>query len=145
MTNAPSTWTVVGIVLLAVLAGATIPVLYQLQRTLADTRRFVNMLNTRLTATLVEVQETGERVNRLGRELDEHGEDIQRVMAAIGGIARPLEEIQVSVEKAAKIGKAVGPAIVAGYEAFVAYRATRASETEESEFDHPTEEPNDAS
>lgn len=149
MSNAPSTWTVVAVVLLAVLAGAAIPVLYQLQRMLADTRQFVRRLDTRLDATLKEVQETGERVNRIGRELDERGEDMQRLMDAVAGIARPLEEIQASVEKAAAVGKAVGPAIVAGYEAFVAYRATRDARGAEPEYepedDPVTEETSDAS
>ena len=50
-------WTIVGVVLLAVLVGAALPVLFQLYSTLRVTRSLLDRLGPKMDSTLAEVRD----------------------------------------------------------------------------------------
>lgn len=120
---------IVGVVLLAVLVGAAVPVLFQFYSTLRVTRSLLARLGPKLDETLIEVRETSRRLNRMGSGLEQSTKRAQVLLDAAGDVGESLQGLRESVRTAAAIGKAVGPALAAAIGALTEMRpaATRAS------------------
>jgi hypothetical protein len=95
--------------LVAVLAGAAIPLMFQLWMTIQAARRVAERLD-RVTARL----EEGQRVDEL--------------IAAVDGVTRAARQIGDGVKVASAIGAAIGPAAAA---AIQAWRASQGGAPEE--------------
>lgn len=115
-------WMIVGVVLLAVLVGATVPVLFQLYSTLRTTRSLVARLGPKIDDTLTEVRETSRRLNRVGSGLEKSTQRAQVLLDAAGDIGESLKGLRDSVRSATAIGKAVGPAVAAAVGALTELR-----------------------
>ena len=113
---------IVGVVLLAVLVGATVPVLFQLYSTLRTTRSLVARLGPKIDDTLTEVRETSRRLNRVGSGLEKSTQRAQVLLDAAGDIGESLKGLRDSVRSATAIGKAVGPAVAAAVGALTELR-----------------------
>jgi len=109
-----ATWQIVGVVLLAVLVGALVPVLIQLRRTLSSAENVLNTTGPKLDRTLDEVSEAASRINHLGRSLEKDAEGLRVFTDAAAGLGRSLKQAQESVRVLTAVGAAVGPAIAAG-------------------------------
>ncbi len=115
-------WTVVGVVLLAVLVGAATPVLFQLYTTLRVTRALLDRLGPKIDGTLTEVRETTRRLNRVGSGLEESIRRAQTLLDAAGDIGRSMKSLHESLKTAIAVGSALGPALAAAIKAFTEMR-----------------------
>ena len=109
-----ATWQIVGVVLLAVLVGALVPVLLQLRRTLHSAENVLNTTGPKMDRTLDEVAEAASRINVLGRTLEKDAEGLRVFTDAAAGLGRSLKQAQESLRVMTAVGAAVGPAIAAG-------------------------------
>jgi ABC-type transporter Mla subunit MlaD len=116
-------WMIVGVVLLAVLAGAAVPVLFQLYSTLRTTRSLLTRLGPKIDDTLTEIRETSRRLNRVGSGLEKSTQRAQVLLDAAGDIGESLKGLRDSVRTATAIGKAVGPAVAAAVGALTELRS----------------------
>jgi uncharacterized protein YoxC len=128
-------WMIVGVVLLAVLVGAAVPVLFQLYSTLRATRSLVTRLGPKLDETMIEVRETSRRLNRIGSGLEQSTKRAQVLLDAAGDVGESLKGLRESVRTAAAIGKAVGPALAAAVGALTEMRP--AAEEQPDDTDAP--------
>lgn len=108
------------IVLLAVLVGAALPVLYQLQRTLRSARILLSNADQRLDRILAEISETKGRLDGVIARADRDLEGLRPLIDAAAGIGRTAGHIQSALRPLAALGGAVGPAIVAAARAVFA-------------------------
>ena len=131
-----ATWQIVGVVLLAILVGALVPVLIQLRRTLHSAENVLNTTGPRLDRTLDEVSEAASRINGLGRSLEKDAEGLRVFTDAAAGLGRSLKQAQESVRLMTAVGAAVGPAIAAGLRTLFAPRVD-----EPGSAARPVEEP----
>ena len=111
-------WSLVTMVLLAVLVGVSVPVLIQLFATLRAARGALQRLEPRVDSVLVEVQEASQRINRATIGLDESAHKAQNLLNAAGEVGTTLRSVNRSLRTAAAVGSAVGPAIAAAVHAF---------------------------
>lgn len=111
-------WTIVAVVLLAVLVGAALPVLFQLQQTLRSTRRLMEHLDTSLRPTLKEIEEASGRLNRIGEALEESTPQLKEALDAAGGLGRTISDARRSLLSAASIGGTLAPVVAAAVQAF---------------------------
>jgi uncharacterized protein YoxC len=126
-------WTIVGVVLLAVLVGAATPVLFQFYSTLRVARNFLERLGPKIDNALIEAREAGQRLNRIGSKLERSAERAQVLFDAVGDIGDSVAKLRDSLKTATAVGAALGPALAAAVGAFTEYRAGSAeAETAES-------------
>ena len=92
-------WGVAVAILIAVLAGAAIPLLFQLWMTLQSARR------------------VAERLDRVTARLEE-GQRVEELMSAVDGLTRAARQIGDGVKVASAIGAAIGPAAAAAIHAW---------------------------
>lgn len=92
-------WSVVVPILVAVLAGAAIPLLFQLWATVRSARRVVD------------------RMDRVTARLDE-GQRLDELIAAIDGVTRAAKQLGEGVKIASAVGAAIGPAAAAAVQAW---------------------------
>jgi hypothetical protein len=90
--------------LIAVLAGAAIPLLFQLWVTLQSARR------------------VAERLDRVTARLEE-GQRLEELVAAIDGLTSAARQIGNGVKVASALGAAIGPAAAAAVQAWRAQKA----------------------
>jgi uncharacterized protein YoxC len=107
----------IGVVLLAVLVGAALPVLLQLRQTLASARRNLDRLGPEADRTLADVRKAVTRLERIGGQLEEGGQGVVRVVRELGEVGSALGKLRQSMRTAAAVGGAVAPAIVAAVSA----------------------------
>jgi hypothetical protein len=93
---------IVGLVLLALLAGAALPVLVQARASLRAWQR-----------TAEEVSEVAGRVRRELVAFEHGGARVASALESVDELGRAALELRRTVKVAAAIGAAVGPAIVA--------------------------------
>ena len=143
-------WTIVGVVLLAVLVGAAVPVLLQLYITLRDTRSLIQRIGPKLDGTLTELRETGKHLNRIGSDLEQGSKRAKVLLEVVGDVGESLQSLRESMRTAAAIGKALGPAIAGAVSALTSASEARGDDSgggpaeEESRPPDSTNEPNDA-
>ena len=106
-------WMIVGVVLLAVLVGAAVPVLFQLYSTLRATRALLARLGPKLDDTLAEVREVSQRLNRTGEGLERSSKRAMSLLDAAGDVGESLRGVRDSLRTAAAVGSALGPALAA--------------------------------
>jgi uncharacterized protein YoxC len=121
-------WTIVGVVLLGVLVGATIPVLFQLYTTLRATRDLLTRLGPKMDSTLIEFRETGRRLSNIGSGLEQSTKRAQVLFEAVGDIGESVSKLRDSLKTATAVGASLGPAIAAAIGALSQLRSERANE-----------------
>jgi len=128
-------WTIVGVVLIAVLVGATIPVLFQLYTTLRTTRDLLTRLGPKMDSALIEFRETGRRLSNIGSALEQSTKRAQVLFEAVGDIGDSVSKLRDSLKTATAVGASLGPAIAAAIGALSQLRGDK----EEGEADEPRE------
>jgi hypothetical protein len=111
------TWQVAAVVLLAVLVGATIPVLVQLGGTLRSARTVLDRSGQKLDQALAALAETLQRVDGILLRLEE-GKRIEGFMDSIAGLTHRVSQVRDAVKVAAAVGAAVAPAVGAAVRAW---------------------------
>ena len=108
------TWVVVVVTLLGVLVGFMLPALIQLFLALRSARALMDRLGPKLDATLTEVRQAAQRLNRAGAGLETSVKRAQALFQTVGDLADSLQRLRGSLRTAAAIGSALGPALAAG-------------------------------
>jgi len=103
-------WTL-GLVLLAVVVGFTVPVLVQLRRTLASAQKVLDESGGRLTVVLDEAAGAIARLNRVSEELEKGATNARTLMDAAGDLGGTLSSLRQSLPTAAAIGSSIGPVL----------------------------------
>lgn len=144
---------IVGVVLLAVLVGATVPVLFQLFSTLRTTRSLLARLGPKIDATLTEVREVSRRLNRVGSSLEQSTKRAQILFETAGDIGESLKGLRDSLRTAVTVSGAVGPALAAAIRALTELRHGEDAQSGPAELDeesktgeagHGPDSPNEA-
>ena len=112
------TWSVVAVVLIAVLVGAAVPVLLQLFLALGAIRGSLRRLQPKLEGTLDELRHSARRLNRATTGLEDSAQRAQNLLIAAGDVGETLRGVKRSMRTAAAVGGAVGPALAAAIRAF---------------------------
>jgi uncharacterized protein YoxC len=118
-------WTIVGVVLIAVLVGAVIPVLFQLYSTLRVTRNLLDRLGPKMDKSLIEICEAGRRLNRVGSGLEQSTKRAAVLLEAVGDIGESVSKLRDSLKSATAVGAALGPAIAAALGVLTELRSNR--------------------
>jgi len=134
------TWMVVGVVLLAVLVGAAVPVLFQFYSTLRVTRGLLQRLGPKLEGTLTEVREAGQRLNRLGSELESSARRAKLLLDLAGDLGEAMRGLRDSLKVVSALAGALGPALAAAVRAL-----TERASAEDQEVSSPTGDPGERS
>ena len=108
------TWQIVGIVLIAILVGALIPVLVQLRKTLRAAETVLSSTGPNIDRTLEEVREAASRINQVGRSLERDAEGLRVFTDAAANLGKSLKQAHDTLRTVTAVGAAVGPAIAAG-------------------------------
>jgi uncharacterized protein YoxC len=111
------TWMIVGVVLLAVLVGAAVPVLFQLFATLRETRKLLGRLGPKVDGTLTEVREASQRMNRIGSELETSARRAKLLLDVAGDLGEAMRGLRESLKVASALTGALGPALAAAVRA----------------------------
>lgn len=111
------TWVVVGVALLGVLIGFALPVLIQAFLALRSARTLMDRLGPKLDATLSDVRQATQRINRAGAGLETSVKRTQTLFRTVGDLADSLQRLRGSLRTAAALGAALGPALSAGLRA----------------------------
>jgi ABC-type transporter Mla subunit MlaD len=104
---------IAGLVLLALLVGAALPVLAQARTSLRAWQRAVEEAGPRLHRTLDEVSEVAVRLRRELAAFDGGGERVASALGAVDELGRAALELRRTVKVASAVGAAVGPAVAA--------------------------------
>jgi len=115
MTNPPL---LVAVALFALLVGASLPVLYQLYRTLKRARLLLDRAGPHLERTLDQVGQAAQRLDQIGSRLEGPARALRPVIAAATTISESIGRSGTWLRTAASIGGALAPAVVAGVGAF---------------------------
>ena len=137
-------WTIVGVVLLAVLVGSAVPVLFQLYSTLRTTRGLLQKLGPKLDGTLTELRETSRRLNRVGSGLEQSTKRAQVLLDAAGDVGESIQGLRDSLRTASAVGGALGPAIAAAVHAITELISRDRPAGEPGELSDETVPPSDA-
>jgi uncharacterized protein YoxC len=112
-------WSIVITVLLAVLVGASLPVLFMIFSTLGSTRQLILRLGPRMDAVLKEVQETTVRMNSATVGIDESAQRAKKLLDATGDLGESVQKLNQSLKPAVALGSVVGPAVAVAIKAFL--------------------------
>lgn len=129
-------WSLILAVLAAVLVGACVPVLLQMQWTLRSARQTMERLEGRLTKSLDGLDQATQRVTRVGKEAEGAVADLRKVTAAVASLGSSIDEVGGSLKRAAALVSAVTPAVAAAVNAFLVAR-------DKARAAHPPEHPRD--
>lgn len=113
-----ATWQIIGMILLAIIVGALIPVLVQLRKTLRAAETVLGSTGPKIDKTLDEVSEAAARINQVGRTLERDAEGLRVFTDAAANLGKSLKQAHDSLRVVTAIGAAVGPAITAGLRSF---------------------------
>ena len=106
-------WQVVVVALVAVLVGATVPVLLQLRSTLKQMERRMRFTGRKLDRTLDDFRVAVGQVNRLGAGLEGGEQKFSDLVDALSSFAQTLNRLRGTVAVASAAGAALGPALTA--------------------------------
>lgn len=109
---------IVGIALLAVLVGAGLPAIYQLNQTLRTSRKLMENLDSSVKPTLKELEEATARLNRIGGALEESIPRVKELLDAVGGLGKTINDFRSSVHSAASLGATIAPVVASAIRAF---------------------------
>jgi len=113
---------VIGLVLLAVLVGALLPVFYHAVQTLKSVKHFMDTNAPRLEQALQEFTETTARLNRIGATLEGEGARLKPLIDSAESVGQTLQSLRRSLQSAGSMLTALGPAFLAGLSAIMARR-----------------------
>jgi uncharacterized protein YoxC len=136
---------VIGLVLLAVLVGALLPVFYHAVQTLKSVKQFADTTAPRLEHVLRELSETTARLNRIGGTLEGESERLKPLFDSAASLGQTLQNLRRSLSVAGTVLGAVGPAVIAGLGAFTAGRRRSGGGGAECESDDAAAEEEGAS
>lgn len=132
---------VIGLVLLAVLVGALLPVFYHAVQTLKSVKQFADTTAPRLEHALRELSETTARLNRIGATLEGESARLKPLFDSAASLGQTLQNLRRSLSVAGTVLGAVGPALIAGLGAFTARRGRSSDgEAEQESEDAGAEE-----
>jgi hypothetical protein len=106
-----------GVLLLAVLVGVAIPVLLQLRATLKTLQGVLTKTGRNLDEALDEITIAAQRVNALGKELEEGATRLRLLFDVAGDIGKGLTKFRNAVSTASVAASAVAPAVSAAVKA----------------------------
>jgi len=106
------------VVLLALLVGAAIPVLYQLFQTLRRARAVLDTAGPRLERTLDQVGQAADRLDGIGAALEAQAQTFRPLFVAASRLGYSIDRSGQWWGTAMTVGRAVGPAVMAGVRAF---------------------------
>ena len=109
---------VITVALLALLVGATIPVLVQLRRTAKSAQQFLEGTGKRLDRALDETIEATGRINRIGTEIERGAEHLKALIDLTADLGRLAGKLRETVRTVATVAAALGPSFVAAARAF---------------------------
>jgi uncharacterized protein YoxC len=107
----PESWSLVIALLLAVLVGASLPVLFQLFLTLATVRRTMQQIGPRMTTLLGQIEQTAGSLNRATEGMDESAQRARKLLDSAGDLGDALHKLSRSLQPAVMLGTTVGPAL----------------------------------
>lgn len=122
--------------LLALLVGATLPVLYQLYQTLKRARAFLDTAGPQVERTLDQVGQAAHRLDRIGSRLETPMETLTPLLVTASRVGLSIARSGEWLRTASSVGGALAPALIAGARALfarTAIRHTRNSHTAEEE------------
>lgn len=122
-----NTASLVVIVLVALLIGASIPVLVQLRATLKATQKGLEALRQRLDTILEDSQVVAKRLARVSDGLEGGEDSIRDLMLAIRRVSGVMNRSSSWIGIASSLGAAVGPSVAAAVQA---YRSRQSLEEE---------------
>jgi hypothetical protein len=105
------------VVLFALLAGAVIPVLYQLYHVLRKARAVLDSAGPRLDRALDRLADAADSLNGLGTTLEARAHSLRPLLEATSTLGHLLGRTGQWLATAATIGGSVGPAVAAGLRA----------------------------
>ena len=112
-------WSIVIMVLLAVLVGASLPVLFMIFSTLGSARQLIQRLGPRADAVLKDVQETTARLNSATVGMDESAQRAKKLLDATGDLGESVQKLNHSLKPAVALGSVLGPAVAVAVRAFL--------------------------
>ena len=122
------TWQAAVLVVVSLVAGATLPILVQLAAFIRSAQKALERTGARADRALDAVAATAERIDRATAGLDE--ERVRALMDSVDSLARTVNHIRDSARVASAVGAAVAPAVVAGVKA---WRTARVEEGEDAQ------------
>lgn len=125
-------WSIVIMVLLAVLVGASLPVLFMIFSTLGSARQLIQRLGPRADAVLKDVQETTARLNSATVGMDESAQRAKKLLDATGDLGESVQKLNHSLKPAVALGSVLGPAVAVAVRAFLD-RQTKSGDPEGDE------------
>jgi uncharacterized protein YoxC len=131
---------VIGLVLLAVLVGALLPVFYHAVQTLKSVKQFADTTAPRLEHALRELSETTARLNRIGATVEGESERLKPLFDSAASLGQTLQNLRRPLQVAGTVLGAVGPALLAGLGAFTARRGRSEDGDAGQESDDAAEE-----
>jgi hypothetical protein len=112
-------WSLVIMLLLAVLVGACLPVLFMTFSTLASLRRLTQRIAPKLDAVLGEVRETTRRLNAATVGMDDSAQRAKKLLDATGDLGESIHRLNQSLKPAVALGSVVGPAVAVAVKSFL--------------------------
>jgi len=106
------------VVLLALLVGAAIPVMYQLFQVLRRARTLLDTAGPRLERTLDQVGQAADRLDGIGSALEAKVQSFRPLFVAASRLGHSIDRSGAWLGTAMTVGRAVGPAMIAGVRAF---------------------------
>ena len=125
-------WSIVIMVLLAVLVGACLPVLFMFFSTLGSIRQSIQKIGPNLNAVLIEVQETTGRLNKATAGMGDSAQRAKKLLDATGDLGESMQKLNHSLKPAVALGSVVGPAVAVAVKSFLD-RQTRPDCTDDAE------------
>ena len=116
-------WSVVIAVLVAVLAGALLPLIFQLRATLRSVQVALDSASPKLNRSLDELGVVTHEAQIIVTALKDGIPQGRAFVDAAAGLTETMTQLQASVRTATAVGAAVGPAVAAAFQAFRAIRA----------------------
>ena len=132
-------WSIVIMVLLAVLVGACLPVLFMIFSTLGSVRQLIQKTGPRVEAVLKEVQETTGRLNKATQGMDESAQRAKKLLDATGELGESVQRLNHSLKPAVALGSIVGPAVAVAVKSFLDRQTQPDGADDTEEQDRTTE------
>lgn len=109
-------WEIAGIVLVAVLVGAALPILVQLYSTLRAAQDLIRRTEGGLERALDATARAAERIDEIATALDRRR--VVALLDAVDEIASALRQLRDSARLSAAVGSAIAPAVAAAVRAW---------------------------
>lgn len=126
-------WSLVIMLLLAVLVGACLPVLFMTFSTLSSLRSLTQRIGPKLDAVLGEVRETTRRLNAATTGMDQSAQRAKKLLDATGDLGESIHRLNQSLKPAVALGSVVGPAVAVAVKSFLDRQAQSDDPDDETE------------